>query len=66
MKATLGELLQRIPGPVTAKWPQGEPFAVAMRHGSMTVELFAPVEADTPGFAAWVVFWGPQGGEGGA
>lgn len=47
VKTTAAELMQRIPGPVTAKWPQGEPFAVAFRHGSMLVELFAPVGIDT-------------------
>jgi mannose-6-phosphate isomerase-like protein (cupin superfamily) len=111
VKVTVAELLQRIPGPVTAKWPQGEPFAVGLRHGSMVVELFAPSGVDTqtphaqdelyfvhsgtgtfvlagerhpfapgtcffvpagvehrfeafsPDFSAWVVFWGPPGGE---
>ena len=111
MKATVIELMQQIPGPVTEKWPRGEPFAVAFRHGSMLVELFAPVGTDaqtphsqdelyfihsgsgtfvigeerhsfvpgtcffvpggvvhnfeefSPDFSAWVVFWGPQGGE---
>ncbi len=37
MKASLADLLSRLPGPATAEWPAGEPFA------------------------AWVVFWGPQG-----
>jgi mannose-6-phosphate isomerase-like protein (cupin superfamily) len=111
MKATVAELMRRLPGPVTAQWPQGERFAEAFRHGSMSVELYAPVGSDpqaphaqdelyfiqagsgsfvldgvahefeagdcffvpagvehrfthfTPGFAAWVVFWGPEGGE---
>ena len=50
MKIIADELLQRIPGPATAKWPKGEPFAVGFRHGSMLVELFAPsgVDAQTP------------------
>lgn len=47
MKATAAELLQRIPGPASGKWPRGEPFAVAIRHGSMLVELFAPAGVDT-------------------
>jgi mannose-6-phosphate isomerase-like protein (cupin superfamily) len=111
MKATVAALLQRIPGPVTTKWPGGERFAVAFRHGTMMVELYAPTGRDpqqphaqdelyfihagsgtfvagderhefapgtclfvpagvvhrfetfTPDFAAWAVFWGPQGGE---
>ncbi|MCB1984118.1 MAG: cupin domain-containing protein [Nitrosomonas sp.] len=89
----------------------GEPFVEALRHGSMSVELYAPKDTDVqtphdqdelyfihtgrgeliiagerhlfePGmvffvpahvehrfenfsndFAAWVVFWGPKGGE---
>lgn len=47
MKTTVHDLLARIPGPATAKWPGGEPFAVAFRHGTMIVELFAPRGADT-------------------
>ena len=42
MKTTADELLQRIPSPTTPKWPEGEPFAVGLRHGTMLVELFAP------------------------
>ena len=111
MKATVAELMRRLPGPVTGQWPEGERFAEAFRHGSMSVELYAPVAEDpqaphaqdelyfiqsgngtflldgvahefeagdcffvaagvehrfthfTPGFATWVVFWGPEGGE---
>lgn len=111
MKALAHELLQRLPGPSSAKWPDGERFVQAMAHGSMSVELYAPrgydpqtphaqdelyfIHAGTgeliigdhrhrfePGaaffvsagtahrfenfstdFAAWVVFWGPTGGE---
>ncbi len=50
MKITAAELMRRMPGPVTPKWPKGEPFAVGLRHGSMLVELFAPagVDAQTP------------------
>jgi mannose-6-phosphate isomerase-like protein (cupin superfamily) len=103
--------MRRLPGPVTGQWPGGERFAEAFRHGSMSVELYAPVAEDpqaphaqdelyfiqsgsgtfvlggeshefapgdcffvaagvehrftqfTPGFATWVVFWGPEGGE---
>lgn len=53
MKSNTADLLPRIPGPVTAKWPQGEPFAGAEHR---FVEF-------TPDFATWVVFWGPPGGE---
>ena len=47
VKSTPSDLLLLIPGPPTEKWPQGEPFAVAFRHGTMTVELFAPKGQDT-------------------
>lgn len=47
MKSTITDLLPRISGPASAKWPNGEPFAVAFRHGTMTVELFAPKGQDT-------------------
>ena len=47
MKVTAAELLQQIPGPITEKWPHGEPFAIGLRHGSMVVELFAPYRVDT-------------------
>ncbi|MBI2518599.1 MAG: cupin domain-containing protein [Opitutae bacterium] len=111
MKATVAAMLARLPGPATARWPQGEPFAVALKHGSMSVELYAPRGRDrqtphtrdelyfvvsgrgefvhggrrdpfgpgdtffvparqehrfenfTADFAAWVVFYGPEGGE---
>jgi mannose-6-phosphate isomerase-like protein (cupin superfamily) len=117
MKATVAETFARIPlhrspGAVaTARWPQGEPFAPAFAHGTMTVELYAPRGRDlqtphtrdelyfivsgrgefvhgalrdtfepgdvffapaymehrfekfTDDFAAWVVFYGPEGGE---
>jgi len=42
IKEQLKTILARIPGTVTGKWPQGEPFAEAFRHGSMSVEVFAP------------------------
>jgi mannose-6-phosphate isomerase-like protein (cupin superfamily) len=50
VKITAAELLQRIPGSITEKWPHGEPFAVGLRHGSMLVELFAPsgIDNQTP------------------
>lgn len=110
--ATAATLLARLPGKVTPQWPMGERFARAFAHGSMSVELYAPVGTDpqTPhaqdeiyivhagtatlvvegervecaagtaafvpagaqhrferfsdDFATWVIFWGPQGGEG--
>src|SRR5438105_2676441 len=45
-KANAAELLKRLPGPISAKWPQGERFAAALSHGSMSVELYAPVGTD--------------------
>ena len=48
--ASAGDLLKRLPGPVSLKWPQGEQFATALANGSMSVELFAPrgVDPQTP------------------
>lgn len=111
MHIAAAALLERLPGPITEKWPLGERFVQALAHGSMSVELYAPVGIDpqtphdqdelyfilsgsgefvlgservqfepgtvlfvpagavhrfatfTPGFSAWVVFWGPRGGE---
>jgi mannose-6-phosphate isomerase-like protein (cupin superfamily) len=111
MKATLAQILSRIPGAPSKKWPQGERYATAMAHGSMSLGLYAPVGQDpqtphsqdevyivrsgsaefvvagtrdpcttgdvlfvaagvehrfeslSPDFSAWVVFWGPKGGE---
>lgn len=47
MKATLSTLLQTIPGPKTEKWPDGERFAKALSHGTMSVEVYAPVNHDS-------------------
>jgi mannose-6-phosphate isomerase-like protein (cupin superfamily) len=46
MKANAFELLQRLPGKVTGQWPMGERFVRALAHGSMSVELYAPVGND--------------------
>jgi mannose-6-phosphate isomerase-like protein (cupin superfamily) len=46
LKASLGALLARLPGRHTTLWPDGEPFADAIRHGSMSVEIFAPRSED--------------------
>ena len=46
MKASITRLLQRLPGPRTARWPDGERFAEAFAHGSMSVELYVPVGTD--------------------
>ena len=111
MKSSLAELFRQMPGAATAEWPQGEPYAVAFEHGTMTLGFYAPVGNDpqspherdeiyiihagqgeivianqrhrfvpgdaffvaagvehrfegfSAGFSAWVVFWGPPGGE---
>lgn len=46
LKASLPALLARLPGPPDAVWPEGVPFTDAMRHGSMSVEIFAPRGTD--------------------
>jgi mannose-6-phosphate isomerase-like protein (cupin superfamily) len=46
MKAELAELLSRLPGKVTPRWPEGERFVTAFAHGTMSVELYAPVGHD--------------------
>ena len=111
LSAQAPELLARLPGKPSPGWPDGETFTRALAHGSMSVEIYAPVGTDpqtpheqdelylvhtgratfemagarhevVPGtvffvpariehrfvefsrdFAAWVVFWGPPGGE---
>ncbi|HEY4772491.1 MAG TPA: cupin domain-containing protein [Steroidobacteraceae bacterium] len=111
MKTSLDQILARIPGAPTQKWPEGDRYATALAHGSMSVGLYVPLGRDpqTPhsqdeiyivrsgeaefsvrgerqpcktgdvlfvaagiehrfenlssDFSAWVVFWGPKGGE---
>lgn len=46
VKASLQNLLQCLPGPKTERWPDGERFAEAFGHGSLVVELYAPVGVD--------------------
>ena len=46
MRASASQLLQRLPGPPSPKWPDGERFVEAFAHGSLVVELYKPVEAD--------------------
>ena len=40
MRASVGDLLAKLPGPA------GERFVAAFAHGTMTVELYAPVGSD--------------------
>jgi mannose-6-phosphate isomerase-like protein (cupin superfamily) len=49
MKSTLPELLSRIPGPPSEQWPEGERYALAFSHGSMSVGYYAPIAADPQG-----------------
>jgi mannose-6-phosphate isomerase-like protein (cupin superfamily) len=46
MKATLRELLSHIPGAPSEQWPEGERYALAFSHGSMSVGYYAPIDAD--------------------
>ncbi len=46
MKATFAETLARLPGPAKGPWTDGAPFATALQHGSMIVELYLPGEHD--------------------
>lgn len=44
--ANFAQILAQIPGKISAKWPDGERFASALSHGSMSVELYAPFGSD--------------------
>lgn len=46
LRASILQLLQRLPGPRTARWAHGERFVEAFAHGSMSVELYVPVGTD--------------------
>ena len=46
MKASVSELLARLPGPRNDRWPDGERFIEAFSHGSLVVELYVPVGID--------------------
>jgi mannose-6-phosphate isomerase-like protein (cupin superfamily) len=46
MKADFRQLLAKLPRPANKKWTEGVPFVEALAHGTMTVELFAPVGED--------------------
>jgi mannose-6-phosphate isomerase-like protein (cupin superfamily) len=47
LKASVADLLQRLPGPRTANWPEGERFTEAFARGTLVVELYAPEAIDT-------------------
>lgn len=40
------DLLRKLPGPATARWPEGERFTRAFARGGVSVELYAPVGTD--------------------
>lgn len=43
---SLDEIGEALPGPPRGRYPEGVPFVEAVRHGSMSVELFAPTGED--------------------
>lgn len=47
MKVSLAPLLAKLPAAVTDKWPGGEPFTEVLRHGTLSVEVFAPRGIDS-------------------
>lgn len=46
LKASVASLLQRLPGPRSPNWPDGERFVEAFARGSLVVELYAPDAVD--------------------
>lgn len=44
--ASPSDLLARLPGPATSIWPDGQRFIEAISHGSLVVELYAPIGKD--------------------
>ena len=46
LKASVANLLRRLPGPCSPNWPEGERFVEAFTHGSLVVELYAPDAVD--------------------
>ena len=47
MHIHLGDLLAKIPGSISTKWPTGERFSQGFSHGTMSVELYAPQGTDS-------------------
>ncbi len=45
MKADFAQLLTTLPQAASERYPLGTPFVNALRHGSMSVELFSPASA---------------------
>ncbi|MFZ5502533.1 MAG: cupin domain-containing protein [Pseudomonadota bacterium] len=46
MKVVSADLARKLPGKISEQWPMGERFIRALSHGSMSVELYAPVGND--------------------
>jgi mannose-6-phosphate isomerase-like protein (cupin superfamily) len=46
LRASTAELLKKLPGPPSPKSPDGVRFVEAFAHGSLVVELYAPVVID--------------------
>ena len=46
MRARGSDLLRLLPGPKSSRWPDGERFVEAFRHGTLVVELYAPRDHD--------------------
>src|SRR5579864_7861528 len=46
LKSSAADLLANLPGPKTDRWPDGERFIEAFSHGTLVVELYAPVGVD--------------------
>jgi mannose-6-phosphate isomerase-like protein (cupin superfamily) len=46
LKASIAQLMPKLPGPRSAKWPDGERFVEAFTHGSLSVEFYAPAGTD--------------------
>lgn len=46
MKSVATDLLRLLPGEASEQWPMSARFIQAFSHGSMSVELYAPVGSD--------------------
>jgi len=46
VKVSLPELLARIPGAPSPQWPEGERYAHAFSHGTMSLGVYSPVDRD--------------------
>lgn len=46
LKMSPGNLMQRLPGPCTPRWPAGERFVAVFARPGVSVELYAPVRVD--------------------